>query len=232
MRSSRQMLVDELVAEPVDLADTIARADAVDHLVYQMAMFQLFQRHRPGLFAHSHVFLEATDLFGWVTSLVVSRAVAPENAVELLTYLLQNRSTMSGRLRELVTVLSAKIQNSELPLLSEAGSPVLTYTDLRRETLNYLWPIDWSPNPAPRAAAGLSHSRCTGLRQPTLPRGHRVDTSPHHRTAFLVRTPDELWRHGANSDLDTIESHALLSATRAHRWYESSPRTVTCSTAL
>ena len=210
---TRQMLVDELVAEPVDLADTIARADAVDHLVYQMAMFQLFQRHRPGLFAHSHVFLEATDLFGWVTSLVVSRAVAPENAVELLTYLLQNRSTMSGRLRELVTVLSAKIQNSELPLLSEAGSPVLTYTDLRRETLNYL---GQSTGRRTRRPVQLQAS-ATVVALAYGSQLYRVDTSPHHRTAFLVRTPDELWRHGANSDLDTIESHALLSATRAHR---------------
>lgn len=210
---TRQMLVNDSVAEPVGLADTIARADAVDHLVYQTAMFRLFQRHRPGLFAHSHVFLEAIDLFGWVTSLVVGKAVSPENAVELLTYLLQGRSTMSARLRELVTALSEKIQDSELPLLSQAGSPVLTRTDLRRETLNYL---GQSADRRTRRPVQLQAS-ATVVALAYGSQLHRVDTSPHHCTTFLVRTPDELWRHGANSDLDTIESHALLSATRAHR---------------
>ncbi|QPS33548.1 hypothetical protein [Brevibacterium casei] len=210
---TRQMLADESVTEPVGLADTIARADAVDHLVYQTAMFRLFQEHRPGLFAHSHVFLEAPDLFGWVTSLVVGKAVAPGDAVELLTHLLQNRSTASARLRGLTDALCAKIHDSELPLLSAAGSPVLARTDLRRETLAYL---NRSAGRGTRRPVQLQAS-ATVVALAYGSQLHRVDTSPHHRTTLLVRTPDELLRHGLNSELDTIESHSLLSATRAHR---------------
>lgn len=215
---THQILVDETIAEPVGLADTIARADAVDHLVHQTAMFRLFQRHRPGMFAHSHVFLEATDLFGWVTSLVVGQAIAPENAVELLTFLLQPRSTESAplqELQELVTSLSAKIQDSELPLLSEDGSPVLSRTDLRRETLNYIRQSTDRSSTQRRPVQLQASATVVALSYGS--QLDRVDTSPHHRNTLLVRTPDELWRHGVNSTLDTIESHALLSATRAHR---------------
>ncbi|MGP5390276.1 hypothetical protein ACTXMO_10260 [Glutamicibacter arilaitensis] len=208
----RQMRSEGL-SEPEGLAGTIAHADAVDHLVYQSVMFELFQKHRPGLFAHSHVFFEATDLFGWVTSLVVAKALAPGDAVEVLTELLQRRSTKSGRLHELVHVLCERLEDSGLPLLSTTGAPVLARGDLRRETLAFL-------DRTTRRGAGRPVQLQASATVVALAYGsqlHRVDASPHHHTTLLVRTPEELWRYGLNSELDALESHALLNVTRAHR---------------
>lgn len=209
----RQMQADSSLREPAGLAETVARTEAVEHVVFQLAMFHLLQQHRPGLFAHGHVFLEATDLFGWVTSLVIGNAVAPGDAVELLSHVLHTPSQASGRLPELVVAMCEKIQDSELPLLSTAGSSVLTRGGLRRETMAFLelatggQPLRPVRLQASATVIGLAYGNQL----------HRVSTSPHPRNTFLVRTPEELWGHGLNSDLDAAESHALLSATSAHR---------------
>lgn len=211
---TRQMPTEGEVSKPSGLASAIARTDAVDHVVHQMAMFQLFQQHRPGLFAYNHVFLEATDFFGWVISLVVGKALAPRDVVEVLSYLLQqNRMTTSPRLGELVESLCDKIQDAHLPLLSATGLPVLTRGDLRRETLGFL---DQLASCGARRPVQLQAST-TIIALAYGSQLHRVDTASHHRTTLLVRTPEELWKHGLNSDLDTLESHALLNATRMHR---------------
>lgn len=211
---ARQMPTEGEVSRPSGLAGAIARTDAVDHVVHQTAMFQLLQQHRPGLFAYSHVFLEATDLFGWVTSLVVGKALAPWDAVEILAHLLQQRRmTISSRLRGLVESMCDKIQDAHLPLLSATGLPVLARGDLRRETLRFL---DQSASRGTRRPVQLQAST-TVIALAYGSQLHRVDIASHHRTTLLVRTPEELWKNGLNRDLDALESHALLNATRMHR---------------
>lgn len=211
---ARQMPTEGEVSNPSGLAGAIARTDAVDHVIHQTVMFQLFQQHRPGLFAHSHVFLEATDLFGWVTSLVVGKALAPWDAVEILFHLLQQtRMTTSPHLRGLVESLCDKIQDAHLPLLSATGLPVRARGDLCRETLAFL---DQSSNRDTRRPVQLQAST-TIVALAYGSQIHRVDTASYQRTTLLVRSPEELWKHGLNNDLDSLESHALLNATRTHR---------------
>lgn len=197
------------------LEEVVAYADAIDHIVYQLTLFQHLQQYRPGICAHAHVFFEAIDFIGWITSLVVSEALEPGSVIDILIYLLLHADGESPeQLRVLTNILCENIKDSKYPLLSTAGTPVLTQSELRTETLNFL----------EKHLDGLKGSRPIKLHATAaviaLAYGekiHQVDAYPQLLTSILIQRPEDLWKNGQNKKLDDLESHALLNATYEHQ---------------
>jgi malonyl CoA-acyl carrier protein transacylase len=190
----------------------LARADAIDVLVHQLSMLALVRKHRPGFFEYNHVFIEASDPFGWLVGLVAARSAVPADVVDLATQLVLGRGH-DRRTEELVDALCGRLADAEVPMLSLRGTPLLARRDLVAET-TLLFARRKSRDA--RRPIRLDAS-CTVLALGHASRVSRLDAGPHGHRTLLVRSPEETWRHGLNLELDVAEARVLLTASPERR---------------
>lgn len=211
---------DTLLAErPVDGPDdrqaldvVLARAEAVDLLVHQLSMLELVRRHRPGFFDANHVFVEASDPFGWLVGLAASGAAHPAAVVALATQLLLGRGH-DRRSEDLVQALCDRLTDADVPMLSLRGTPLLARRDLVAETTVVLT----RRKTRARVRPIRLDASCTVLALGHASRAARLDAGPHGYRCLVVRSPEETWRHGLNRELDEAEARVLLTTTPERR---------------
>lgn len=196
---------------PAGLEVVVAHTDAVDTIVHQAALFEMLKQHRPGLIGQSPVFLEGSDPLGWLIALVAGGAASPADVVDLAAQILLDR--VGGSTHSLVSELSAKLRDAEVPLLALRGTPVRARKDLQAETAAIFG--HRNPRRTPRLVR-LSAS-CTVVALGHANQLARLDTGGYPRRDLVVRRPEELQHPGLNPDLDATESRVLLTSSQERR---------------
>lgn len=128
------------VFDNLDIADDFLTAEgepsagqlAVGHPVYQYALFQLLQLHRPATFMHDY-YVQGSDPMGWLVALAVAGAATLPDVVRLYEVYLR-----AGKDTEPMTTaldrMAASLRRSDVPVISQEGIPLQSKNDLESAT--------------------------------------------------------------------------------------------------
>ncbi|MDV8022653.1 hypothetical protein [Rhodococcus sp. IEGM 1330] len=192
---------------PVNLEEAVARADAVDVLVQQLATYELMTKHRRAIFDQNHVFLGHGDLFGWLASLVAAGALQPHTVVPLAAAALKDDAAAHGS--DHLRVIESVLTDSEQPLVGPDGSLVSARADLLTITESYIHSAGPRDDRASRPIrVGASVTVITLC--PSTDLGH-LDTAPYPLRTIVISDIDQIWVPGLNAALDDLERASLLA---------------------
>lgn len=180
---------------------------ALSRILHQVIMMELIKKLRPSIVHNDNYYLGATDVLGWLVSLVVSGAATLGNVLDFaLQYYTPGGSQPSAW--QLVTEFVSTLEKASVPVLSLSGTPVQARKDLADVTYKIMLDEQGSDKFSINLNCNLN---ILSLGEALDAR--RVINEGYHTETTSVVALSDVWQKGSNLALDNLELFSTSNIT-------------------